>query len=184
MILPSLQSTATAFVVGAVLSVPLTWYVTSEYKEARHSAFINQQRAQAATVLQTQTMKVVEAERRATKFKDELEIQNAKSLEQINAILANNKRLAAKLGGLRDPWKTADCGGANMSRITDPPGSNPTIAAGSHISDEASGFLSAEASEFLLELAAEADRAAIYAQTCHKFAIDSLKSTKEKDHGR
>lgn len=162
MIMPSLQSAAIAFGVGMALSVPLTWYVTSEYKNARHTAIIEKQKSEAATVLQRETEKVIAAERRTAKFKDELELQHAKSIEQVNEILADNNRLAARLGGLRDPGRRPGCDGT-MPTAVKPATINSAPAA--------EGRLSNEATEFLLGFAADADRAAIYAQTCHEWAV-------------
>ena len=162
MMLPSLQSAAIAFGAGMVLSIPLTWYVTAEYKDALHTAAVARQKSEAAQVLQQETEKVIAAERKTAKLKDELELQHAKSLEQVNTIMAENKRLAARLGGLRDPGRRESCNGT-LPATGKTPGldSDPT----------AEGRLSSEASEFLLEFAAEADRAAIYAQTCHEWAM-------------
>ena len=162
MIFPSLQSMAIAFAAGALLSVPLTWYATAEYKDALHTAQISKQKAEAAHVLQQETEKVIAAERKTAKLKDELELQHAKSLEQVNTIMAENKRLARSLGGLRDPGRRESCNGTLPSTGKTPGlDSDPT----------SEGRLSSEATEFLLEFAAEADRAAIYAQTCHEWAM-------------
>lgn len=170
MILPPIQSIAIAFAAGVALSAAPAWYLTAEYKDAKYTAIIEKQRSESAKILQTETEKVIVAERKASKFKDELEIQNAKSIEQVNAILADNRKLVAKLGGLRDPGTRPACGNP-MPPTANPPGGDPTSAPGSEFPDSAEGFLSAEASEFLIEFSADADRAAIYAQTCHKFAV-------------
>ncbi len=170
MMLPSLQSAAIAFGAGMVLSIPLTWYVTAEYKDALHTAAVARQKSEAAQVLQQETEKVIAAERKTAKLKDELELQHAKSLEQVNTIMAENKRLAARLGGLRDPGRRESCNGAVPSTGKTPGGNSGPTAEG-RLSSEAEGLLSAEASEFLLEFAAAADRAAVYAQTCHEWAV-------------
>ena len=162
MMLPSLQSAAIAFGAGMVLSIPLTWYVTAEYKDALHTAAVSRQQAEAALVLQQETEKVIAAERRTAKLKDELEIQHAKSIEQVNAILADNRRLAARLGGLRDPGRRESCNS---------PVPSAGKTAGVNPEPSAEGRLSSEATEFLLEFAADADRAAVYAQTCHEWAM-------------
>ncbi len=170
MILPSIQSAAVAFVVGAALSVPLTWYLTAEYKDAKHSAIISAQEKEAAEVLRGATIKILEAERKIGGLKDELEIEHAKSIKQADALLADNRRLAAKLGGLRDPGRT-DSGCGPMPAATGATADNQGGSTGSEFSNTTEGFLSAEAGEFLLNFAAEADRAAIYAQTCHEWAM-------------
>lgn len=170
MMLPSLQSAAIAFGAGMVLSIPLTWYVTAEYKDALHTAAVSRQQAEAALVLQRETEKLIAAERRTAKLKDELEIQHAKSLEQVNAILVDNKRLAAQLGGLRDPGRRPGCG-VSTAAASNAARRDPDATAESRLPDTAEGFLSAAASAFLIEFAADADRAAIYAQTCHDWAM-------------
>lgn len=170
MILPSLQSAAIAFGAGMVLSVPLTWYITAEYKDARYTAAIERQKSESATVLQHETEKVLAAERQVAKFKDELELQHAKSIEQVNEILADNKRLAGRLGGLRDPGRRPGCGGA-LPATAQPAAVDPAAPAAGRLPGASEGLLSAEASRFILDLAADADRAAIYAQTCHDWAM-------------
>lgn len=170
MIFPSLQSAAIAFVVGMALSVPLTWYVTAEYKAAKYTAAIEKQKKEAAAVLQRETEKVLETERRVAKLKDELELQHAKSIEQVNANLVDNKRLAARLGGLRDPGTRPGCNGAMPAKAKSS-AVHPAPAAEGGFPGQGEGFLSAEAGQFILEIAAEADRAAVYAQTCHEWAM-------------
>lgn len=172
MIFSQLQFIAVAFVVGVLLSAAPTWYFTAEYKDAKYTAAIERQRSESAKMLQAETEKVIAAERKASKFKDELEIQNAKSIEQVNIILVDNKRLAAQLGGLRDPGTRPPCSNA-MPATANPPSGDSAPPAQSGFPDSTSGILSAEASEFLLNFAADADKAAVYAQICHRFAVDS-----------
>ena len=168
--LPSLQSAAIAFGAGMVLSIPLTWYITAEYKDALHTAAISQQKAEAAKVLQQETEKLIAAERRTATLKDQLEIQHAKSLEQVNQILADNKRLADQLGWLRDPGRRPGRGDA-VPAAAQTAGRAPAAAAESRLSEPDAGLLSPEAGTFLLEFAAGCDRAAVYAQTAHDWAM-------------
>jgi hypothetical protein len=174
MIFPSLQSAAIAFAVGAALSVPLTWYTVAEYKDAKHTAVIERQKSESATVLQRETEKVIAAERKTAKFKDELELQHAQNLEQVNSILADNKRLAARLGGLRDPGRRPGCGNP-MPATAKPASGDSAPAAEGGLPDAGEGLLSEEAGRFILDLAADADRAAVYAITCHEWAMNVVK---------
>jgi hypothetical protein len=75
-----------------------------------------------------------------------------------DATLADNRRLATELGGLRDPGRRPSCGITLSSAST---------TASQPDNGTTGTELSAEATEFLLEFARSADRAAQYAKTCH-----------------
>jgi hypothetical protein len=139
---------------GALVS----WYLTSEYKDSKWEAAVSKQKAEAADKLQAATQRAIEAERRQNELADQLEVKHVESQQELDRVLADNRRLARELGGLRDPGRRPSCGGAVSSG---------TSAAGQPESGATGAELSAEASEFLLEFAREADRAAQYAKTCY-----------------
>lgn len=145
-------------VLGAVAGG--SWYLTAEYKDAKWTAAIEKQKVEAAAQLQAATEGVLKKERAATQRNTNLEIDNAKANAKVNIALSTNRKLAAELGGLRDPGRRASCRDAV-------PADSP---AGVSADPAAEGRLSAEASEFLLGFAADADRAAEYALTCHIWA--------------
>lgn len=144
----------TSLAIGALAS----WYLTAEYKDNKWEAAIGKQKVEAADKLQAATQRAIEAERRQNELADQLEVKHVESQQELDRVLADNRRLARELGGLRDPGRRPSCGG------TVPSGST---TAGQPEGGTTGTELSAEASEFLLEFAREADRAAQYAKTCY-----------------
>ena len=134
------------------------WWVTSDYYQAKQNALAARQAAAAATALKEATDRAVAAERDAISMALKLEVQNAENRKKLDAVAADNRRLARELGGLRDPGARPDsCGTVSPTA----PGT------GLALRPAPTGRLSVEASEFLLEFAREADRAAEYANLCH-----------------
>ncbi len=84
--------------------------------------------------------------------------------QQALAEIARQRERNRQLGRLRDPGRVTACRPA-VPASTEPPGSAADGAPGSE--------LSAEATEFLLDFAADADRAAAYAQACHGWIIQT-----------
>lgn len=134
------------------------WWVTSDYYQAKQNALAARQAAAAATALKEATDRAIAAERKNQEFARILEVDHAQNRQKLDQALADNRRLARELGGLRDPGARPDsCG-------TVPPTAPGT---GLAVRSAPTGRLSVEASEFLLEFAREADRAAEYANLCH-----------------
>lgn len=154
----NLKNLLIALAIGVLIGSLGAWYFTAKYKDATWTASIDKQKSEAATQLQAATERALAAERKNTALSDKLEKQHVESTQKLDGVLADNRRLARELGGLRDPGRRPSCGGAvpETSTATGQPEGGATGAE-----------LSAEASEFLLEFARDADRAAQYAQTCH-----------------
>ena len=143
-----------ALLIGAAAS----WWVTSDALSAKHKAEIQSIRAEAAEQYAAATQRAVEVEREHAQLATNLEVQHEKATRQLAAIRADNRRLAAAAGGLRDPFAAPAC-----PVSTAPDGTvDPATAA-------ATGRLSDETSEFLLGFAYDADRAAEYASTCYRW---------------
>lgn len=121
-------------------------------------ASIGQQKVEAARQLQEATDKALASERGNVAKANKLEKDNVQKQTALDGILADNHRLAAELGGLRDPGRRTSCDSA----VPTGTGGTGNAAVGS-----SEGRLSAEASQFLLDFARDADRAAQYANTCH-----------------
>lgn len=147
-----------AFVLGASLSGGLVW----KYEENRWGAAAAKQEKEAAKQLALETEKVRQADLRYGSFKTQVEKDDGIKKAQVESLLRDNRRLARELGGLRDPGRRPRSDGT----VPSTQGTASQCASGT-----AEGRLSDEASEFLLEFAAEADRAATYAQTCHAWAV-------------
>ena len=154
-------------VVAAIAGAIAGWWITDDILTSKHEAQIKRIRADAATALQEATDQAIQAERDAISLALKLEVQSAENKQKLDSILADNRRLARELGGLRDPF-AKPAGGCAMP--ASPSGTGLALPA------PAPGRLSDEASEFLLEFARDADRAAEYANTCHRWI--------EEVHGR
>ena len=133
------------------------WWLTNDSLTAKHQAHVSALRSQAADDLRQATDRAFELERQHQALANQLEVANAQTRKKLDSVLAENRRLARDLGGLRDPYSLA-------SSCTLP--TQPNTASGL-VASPAPGRLSDEASEFLLEFAREADRAAEYAATCY-----------------
>ena len=92
-------------------------------------------------------------------------MQHEANRTRLAALRADNRRLSAELGGLRDPFAAPACPVSTAPDGTVDPADPAAV-----------GRLSAEASEFLLGFAYDADRAAEYASTCHQW-VKQLKGT-------
>lgn len=137
-----------------------SWLITASYKDAVWTKAAKVQELKATQMLQTETAKVLAGERERTRLNNLLEKNDVDARAKIEVTLADNRRLVAQLGGLRDPGRRSSC--HDSQAAVDP--------ARGTAGDPTGAELSAEASGFLLEFAAEADRAAQYAQTCHAWA--------------
>lgn len=129
---------------------------------------MQQERTAAAKDLSAQVAKVLKLERDAAALRKELEVAHENANKQIERTLADNRRLTRELGGMRDPGRRAAA-----CPLPGAAGEPEDAAAGARLSGTSEGLLSDEASEFILELAADADRAAEYAKTCHEWAMRS-----------
>lgn len=147
-------------VVAAIAGAIAGWWITDDILTSKHEAQIQRMRLDAANALQAATDRAIQAERDAISLALKLEVQSAENKQKLDSVLTDNRRLARELGGLRDPF-AKPAGGCTMP--ASPAGSGLAVPA------PAPGRLSDEASEFLLEFAREADRAAEYANTCHRW---------------
>jgi hypothetical protein len=135
---------------------------------------IEKQKAEAAQALAMETAKARKIEKDNDRIRIEAEVKHAKARDQIERTLADNRRLARQLGGLRDPGrKGSDCPLPGSAEATS---NGDAGTSEGRLSGESAGLLSPEASDFILELAADADRAAQYARTCHEWAVNLNKS--------
>ena len=156
--LPNLKAAAFTLAAGLAIGSISAWYLTAEYKDAKWGEAVADQKVEAAAKLQAATQRAIEAERRHNELADQLEVKHVENQQALDRVLADNRRLARELGGLRDPGRRPSCGSSAPSgpATTGQPEDGTTGAE-----------LSAEASEFLLEFARDADRAAQYAKTCY-----------------
>ena len=143
---------------AAVASAALSAWGTWTFLDARHESEIQSIRAAAAEQYAAATQRAVEVERAHAELATKLEVQHEANRTRLAALRADNRRLSAELGGLRDPFAAPAC------PVSTAPGGTVDPAATAAV-----GRLSDEASQFLLEFAYDADRAAEYANTCYKW---------------
>ena len=144
---------------SALAAGALAAWGTATFLNASHDAEIQSIRAAVAELDAAATKRAVEIERAHAELATKLEVQHEKATRQLAAIRADNRRLAAAAGGLRDPYPVA-------------PTCPVSTAAGGTVDPAdtaATGRLSDETSEFLLGFAYDADRAAEYASTCYRW---------------
>lgn len=142
--------------ISIAISVFYTWWTTAEYKDAIWTARIATIQKDASEALETETKRVLLAENKWREALSELEIKDSDNKKSVEKLSAENRDLVRRNNGLRDPGKT-DCS-SSESENTD-----SIVSTG-----EASGtLLSERLSEFLLSRFREADRAAVYANTCY-----------------
>jgi len=154
----SIRNVILGAVVASIVGAIGGWWITDDILTSKHEAQIQRMRLEAADALQAATERAIQAERDAISLALKLEVQSAENKQRLDSVLTDNRRLARELGGLRDPFAIA-LGGCTM------PAPSPGLVA----TPPAPGRLSNEASEFLLEFARDADRAAEYANTCHRW---------------
>lgn len=104
----------------------------------------------------------LEAERKANDLRAAIDTAHLAKKEGIDEVYAENRRLAALLGGMRFNG-TADRGGCPMPE--------PAAIAGPAAKPAAGCKLSDETADALLAIARDADRAAEYARACREWAV-------------
>ncbi len=165
--MPSIQLAAIAFALGLALGGAGAWKATSVVYKAE----VADQKIEAAAQLQAATERAIATERANIRLADQVEADHAASQTKLDRALADNRRLARDLGGLRDPGPRPGCGDAVPAGTT-AAGHVAATATGGELPTASQGLLSRAASDFILELAAEADRAAEYAKACYRWASE------------
>ena len=150
-----------ALVAALALGAGSAWKLTADAKDDHYAAIMETQRANAEVALRAAQDKALDIERKHNDLARDLEVAHEDSRTEKDRILADNRRLARELGGLRDPGKRPAC------RVAVPTSPGATV---DPVDDAAAGRLSTEAEEFLLGFARECDRAADYANTAHDWA--------------
>lgn len=159
------------FVAGGLLSGGTAWTVRGWQADARVFALENAHSKEKIAHLEAinkSTNEARAAEKRERAMISQIEVAAHENAQRTNRILADNRRLARELGGLRDPYAYR-C--TDLSREAGTPGSLEDRAAKGEFPRTPAGLLSPEAGEFLLEFAAQCDAAADYAQAGHDYAM-------------
>ena len=162
----NIKATAIACAVTALVS----WYLTAEYKNARHAAIVSEMQIKANHALQEALVKTLEIERQNQQLANDIEVQSAKHKQELQNVETEFRNLIDNAGGLRDPNAT-DC----------PAGTKPSATAAKPTGQTPRGNISKNLERLLLSESRRADEAAAYAQTCYNWIIelqDRFKSTK------
>lgn len=151
---------ATAALAGGAAWAARGWQADADLLrlENAHSQKLNKE-LRAKREAESRARKAEQAERDAVQ---QIEVNAHANAKRTENILAENRRLARLAGGLRDPGAAAGC--RDRAGTPAPPGAAADPAAQGRLSDEAA--------EFLLAFAADADRAADYANACHAWVIE------------
>ena len=160
-----IKTTVIALGSSFVIGVLSSWWITSEYKEAKYSKAISTMQLQAAEALDKAKAEALAIERENNRLATELEVSHNEHRKSLDSIQADNARLAAELGGLYD--SKASCGNNTSGSPSTTPSNSPKSTTGAKLSKEASGFLLSESRR--------ADEAAAYARTCYQW-IQQLKA--------
>lgn len=154
---------ASLIAIVAILGGTYTYGHHAGYKSASDAAAARELAIaqSSAKALQEANDKALATERTLQTIKDNLESQNVQAQRSINAIHTANIRLAAAKR-LRDPgYRAPNC--RAVPKDTKPTSSDTVAAAGGELSDQLTNFLLSESYR--------ADQAAIYAKTCHDWAM-------------
>jgi hypothetical protein len=141
--------------IACVISVALTFALTSQYKTAIFNSKIADLKAEASRTLASETEKVLQAERKAVKLNQELEITHHEANAKINQL---NRSL--KSSKLFDHFRSG-CSSKSAEAIQSS-ASNPA-------SEASNGELSEQFAEFLTAEAYRADQISTSADTCHAY---------------
>ena len=126
---------------------------------------LEKQRAEAQAIILANKNAVIAKEREFNAFKDQVEKDNVEKNARINGLRLANGRLVDAAGGLfdRNGRPRGAGGGDGLPGDPAPAGGPAGPAAGCKISDAVA--------RDLLDLARDADLAAVYAQTGHAYAV-------------
>lgn len=154
-----IKTTVIALGSSFVIGVTSSWWITSEYKEAKYTKAISVMQLQAAEALDQARVKALAIERENTRLATELEVSHNEYRKSLDSIEADNARLSNELGGLYD--SKATCGDSPSGSPSTTPSNTSKPSTGAKLSKEASGFLLSESRR--------ADEAAAYARTCYQW---------------
>lgn len=172
-----MKLTLLAFGTGILIGAIPAGYYAYKFNDNRWVAATEKLKSEAAVELQKATEKVLQVERENANLATKMDVEHAKSEKTLRNVLNENRRLVSAVGGLRDQGRRSS--GSDTLRSS-PSTSNHFngSSAKPNIPGESNGVLSSETSEFILELAYEADQAALFAKTCYDW-IQEIKKDPE-----
>jgi len=151
-----------SFLIGAVSA----WWVTADYKNAKHQSIMTKIQLDAERALNDAKDKALAIEREHNRLAQEIEVQNAKHRQELDEIGRDNERLVAERGMYDRGTAQGNCPVPTSPESTAKPASPPTGTR-----------LSKELEQFLLRESRRADEAASYAKTCYEW-VKQLEATR------
>jgi hypothetical protein len=142
-----------SFFIGSVFS----WWVTSDYKNAKHQQIIAEMYVASTQALLLAQQKALDTEREHIRLATEIEVQHVQTRQTLDLLGADNARLISESAGLYDRHSS----GSGSSQCSAP--SSPAEP----VDTSTRTKLSNELTQFLLSESRRADEAASYAQTCY-----------------
>ena len=148
----------------SIVTAICTWWVTADYKNAKHVAIVSEMQIKANQALQEALVKTLEVERQNQQIAQDIELISAKHKQELQNVQDDFRRLIDNSGGLRDP-NTADC--ATRAQKPAPSAKSANQAP--------RGNISKELERLLLSESRRADQAAAYANTCYNWLMELQK---------
>lgn len=142
-----------AFTIGSISS----WWVTSDYKNAKHKHIIADMYVATTQALLLAQQKALDTERENNRLATEIEVQYVQTRQTLDLLGADNARLAAQSAGLYDRHSS----GSGSSQCTTSSSSAEPVDTSTRTK------LSDSLTQLLLSESRRADEAANYAQTCY-----------------
>ena len=162
---------ATVIAVGAAFAIGATsaWWITADYKNAKHQEIVSEMQIRANVALQEALVKTLEIERQNQQLAQDIEVMSAKHKQELQNVENDLRSLIDNAGGLFDP-NAANCSaGKEKSSASDKP-----------VNQAARGNISKDLERLLLSESRRADEAAAYAATCYNW----IKSLREQEAAR
>jgi hypothetical protein len=151
---------ASVFLIGLLFGASGGGFVVRSYVNSKWESSLQKQKLEATTQLLRAEQRTRKLETENTLISNKLEVESEIQKSKLSELEKANRALAVKFGGLRDPGRRSSCV-RTLSSTTAAASESEAVASGS--------LLSTEATEFLLDFSKQADSAAEYANTCHKW---------------
>lgn len=151
----------TTFVASAITAAVVgvsVWWVTADFKNAKHQAIVSEMQIKANVALQEALVKTLEIERQNQQLAQDIEVMSAKHKQELQNVETDLRERVANSGGLFDPNAT-NC----------PAREEKPAASGKSANQTARGNISKDLERLLLSESRRADEAAAYAQTCYEW---------------
>lgn len=151
----------TFFTFLIIFSIASSVFITARYKDARWETVLheNKEKQLQASITAIKQMRIIE--RQLRNDSDALYIKYTETSNELDKILADNRRLVL-LDGMRDKGQRTNSAG-NIDTRSKSTTDTSDSSHGSKLSDETA--------EFLLNFARDADEVANYARICHEWIM-------------